>query len=93
MKTLFAALVLSTATFPALAQKPCDELKSEIAAKLDAKGVKNYQLDIVKSEAIKDETVVGSCEIGSKKITYRKQAPAEARSPVKPPSLHTSHPR
>jgi hypothetical protein len=27
--------------------KPCEELKTEIAAKLDAKGVKGYTLDIV----------------------------------------------
>jgi len=50
--------------------KPCDELKSEIAAKLDAKGVKEYTLEIVPNDQVKDQTVVGSCEGGTKKITY-----------------------
>ena len=57
--------------------KPCDELKQEIAAKLDAKGVKGYTLEIVAADQIKDQKVVGSCEGGTKKITYtREQATA-----------------
>jgi hypothetical protein len=67
--TLFA---LSFLAVPALAQKPCAELKSEIAAKLEARGVKKYQLDIVSAGDIKDQKVVGSCEGGRKKITYKK---------------------
>ena len=31
--------------------KPCEELKTEIAAKLDARGVKGYSLDIVAKDA------------------------------------------
>jgi len=43
-----AALVLSLLPISALAQaKSCEDLKNEIAAKLDAKGVKNYELKIV----------------------------------------------
>lgn len=72
MKKIVIALALVFAAFPAFAQKPCEELKSEIAAKLDAKGVKNYQLEIVPTEQVKDEKVVGSCESGKKKITYKK---------------------
>lgn len=52
-------------------RKACDELKSEIAAKLDAKVVKNYTLKLVKSEEIKPEDkVVGSCDAGTMKIIY-----------------------
>jgi hypothetical protein len=73
MKSIAAAVVLSVAMLPAFAQqKPCEELKSEIAAKLDAKGVKGYQLGIVPADQVKDEKVVGSCEGGTKKITYKK---------------------
>jgi len=54
------------------AAKPCDELKSEIAAKLDAKGVKNYTLDIVANDQVADKKVVGSCEGGTKKIVYQR---------------------
>ena len=52
--------------------KNCEELKTEIAAKLDAKGVKNYSLDIVPAESVKDQTVVGSCEGGKKRIVYKR---------------------
>jgi hypothetical protein len=52
------------------APKPCDELKAEIAAKLDEKGVKNYELAIVDSDKVGDAQVVGSCEAGTKKLTY-----------------------
>jgi hypothetical protein len=77
MKTIMALIGCSLAIAPAFAVKPCDELKTEIAAKLDAKGVKNYQLGIVAAADVKAETVVGSCDGGSKKITYAKgdQAP------------------
>jgi hypothetical protein len=62
------------AAVPAVAQrKACEELKAEIAAKLDAKGVKGYQLDIVASSEVGDGQVVGSCDGGAKKITYKRE--------------------
>lgn len=70
-KTVFA-LALSLAAIPAFAQKSCDELKSEIAAKLEAKTVKKFQLDIVAAEEVKDQKAVGSCEGGKKKVVYKK---------------------
>ena len=75
MKRLRIVLIaLTLFTFPAFAQqKACEELKSEIAAKLDAKGVKNYTLNIVAAADVKDAKVVGSCEAGSKKITYERK--------------------
>jgi hypothetical protein len=53
---VIAAAVLWLAT-PALAQiKPCDELKSEIEAKIKKNGVQTFTLDIVpKGEAAKPE--------------------------------------
>jgi hypothetical protein len=58
---------------PAVAQrKNCDELKAEITAKLDAKNVKNYTLEIVPAETVKDEKVVGSCDGGTKRILYKR---------------------
>jgi hypothetical protein len=47
-------------------------LKAEIGAKLEAKGVKNYTLDIIATEEVSDQKVVGSCEAGKKKITYKR---------------------
>ena len=94
MNKVITALVLWLTVFPAFpALKPCDELKSEIVAKLDAKGVKDYHVDIVAAGDVKDKTVVGSCEGGSKKITYTKGSGAPAgsaapksQSPAKTPS-------
>ncbi len=53
--------------------KPCEQLKSEIAAKLDAKGVKAYTLTIVATDKVADAKVVGSCDSGSNKITYSRK--------------------
>lgn len=73
MKTMIAALVVTLFALPAFAQsKNCEELKAEIQAKLDAKGVKGAVLEIVPTEQVKDEKVVGSCEGGTKKITYKR---------------------
>lgn len=66
----FAAL-LSVAAGAAHAT-PCDEVKSQIDAKIKAKNVKAYTLDVVAAEEVKDAKVVGSCEGGKKKIVYKK---------------------
>lgn len=52
------------------APKPCDELKAEIAAKLDEKGVTGYELTAVDNDKVGDVKVVGSCDGGTKKLTY-----------------------
>ncbi|MCA3237955.1 MAG: DUF1161 domain-containing protein [Curvibacter sp.] len=71
MKRLSLIIALTLTLPAAWAQvKPCEELKTEIAAKLDANGVKNYTLEIVANEQVRDRKVVGSCEGGSKKIVY-----------------------
>lgn len=66
---LAAALAISTS---ALAT-PCDQVKSEIAAKLDAKHVANYTLDVVPADQTGDAKVVGTCEGGAKKIVYARK--------------------
>jgi hypothetical protein len=54
--------------------KPCEDLKGEIDGKLKEKGVTNYTLEIVPTDQIKDQKVVGSCDGGKMKITYTKEA-------------------
>jgi len=82
IKPAFIALVVGTclagAATGALAAKSCDELKSEIAAKLDAKSVAGYTLEIVDADKAagddkKTGKVVGSCAGGAKKIVYTKK--------------------
>ena len=69
-------LLLATATTLLLTQaaqaapKPCDELKAEITAKLDEKGVKGYEITAVDNDKVGDANVIGSCDAGTKKLTY-----------------------
>jgi hypothetical protein len=62
--------------------KKCDELKTEITAKLDAKGVTGYTLDVVAADDKSDAKVVGTCDGGSKKITYSRGAAAAPAAPA-----------
>lgn len=64
------ALTLSLSTPAHAAPKPCEELKAEIAAKLDEKGVKGYEITAVDNDKVGDAKVIGSCDGGSKKLTY-----------------------
>jgi hypothetical protein len=100
MKNAGLALILALAVSPAFAQvKPCEDLKSEIAKKLEAKGVKGFQLDLVAADGVKDQTVVGSCEGGKQKITYSKNggepatggAQASPAQPASQPASKTDH--
>jgi hypothetical protein len=82
---MIAAVLVVPASGYAQGAKACDELKTEIAAKLDAKGVKSYSLEIVAKDAdAGDAKVVGTCEAGSKKILYSKKAAAAAPAAEKP---------
>jgi hypothetical protein len=86
VKLLAAFGVLLFVSVPAHAQaaKPCEELKDEIAKKLDAKGVKGYTLEIVAKDKDAQGKIVGTCEGGTKKILYNR-APAPAETPAKEP--------
>jgi hypothetical protein len=69
---LVAAMVFcSTSAFAEI--KSCDELKAEIEAKLKAKGVKEYTLEIILTDQAKDQKIIGSCEGGTKKISYSRK--------------------
>jgi hypothetical protein len=72
MKQMLASLALCVVAVPAFAQKPCAELKTEIAARIDKQGVRKYQLDIVPAADVKQQKIVGSCEGGTRKIAYTK---------------------
>ena len=79
-----AAVLLSCAYAAAqepAARKPCEDLKTEIAKKLDAKRVVGYSLDVVdKGKESADAKVVGTCDGGTKSIVYSRGA----ASPAKP---------
>lgn len=70
-KLIAVAATAFAVASPTYAQvKPCEELKAEIAKKLDDKGVKNYVLEIVENDKVGERKVVGSCDGGTKKIIY-----------------------
>jgi hypothetical protein len=71
-KILVAVALLSLAGTAFAAGKPCEELKSEIAAKIDANGVQHYTLEVVDKGAAADGKVVGSCGGGTKDIVYKR---------------------
>jgi hypothetical protein len=70
---VLAIVLIASASNYASPPKPCEELKAEIASKLDAKNVKGYTLTIVDKDKEDKGTVVGSCEGGTKKILYLKK--------------------
>jgi hypothetical protein len=75
-RLILALAALALPFTSAFAAKPCEELKTEIAAKMDAKGVKGYTLEVVANDQAGDKKVVGSCDGGTNKIVYSKEAPA-----------------
>ena len=80
---LLLALLICYSSQASASIKPCEELKEEIATRIEAKGVKSYELTIVKNEEAENGTalegeIVGSCDGGTKKILYTKiQKPTE----------------
>jgi Protein of unknown function (DUF1161) len=73
MKMLTMVALAALIASPAFAQvKSCDELKSEIDAKIKNNGVKVFTLTIVDKDTAADGKVVGTCDGGSKKIIYKK---------------------
>lgn len=74
------AMALGAVAVTAEARKDCTELKSEIEAKFQAKGVQNYSLDIVAPGDTGNATVVGSCNGGEDRIVYARTGAAAAAS-------------
>ena len=76
MKTAIVTTVLafsiSTLAGPAFAKASCEELKAEIEAKIQGKGVKTFTLTIVPKDEKTELRVVGTCEGGAKKIIYKR---------------------
>jgi len=69
MMRILVVLILITGCVPAFG-KSCEEVKAEIAAKLDAKGVVGYTMEAVPADQPDERKQVGVCEAGAKKIVY-----------------------
>lgn len=71
MNKRFVLAAVALLSLPVLAHASCDDAKSGIDAKLKAKGLSGYSLDVVSSDQADSNggKVVGNCE-GDKKIVY-----------------------
>jgi len=50
------------------------------SAGIDAKGVKNYSLNVVAKDAEDPRKTVGTCNGGSERIVYERQTPARTEA-------------
>ena len=66
----------------------CDAIRAQVEGKIRAAGVTSFTLSIVEADARVPGKVVGTCDLGTKKIIYvpgKSPATAEPKSP-NPPS-------
>lgn len=69
---IFLAALIGAHSSHAAGRKDCDELRQEIATKLQTNGVSAYTLTIVSPETTTDGKIVGSCNGGTQRIAYRR---------------------
>ena len=92
MKTLFPlaamALLACSATASHAQGAGCDAIRAQIDAKVRASGVNDFTLSVLDADTPSSGRVVGSCEMGTKKIIYERSASAQQpqRQPQSPGS-------
>jgi hypothetical protein len=73
MKKLCVIVALMGFASAGMAQvKPCEELKKEIEAKIQANGATQYTLEVVERGGEAGLQVVGSCDGGQRVIVYQR---------------------
>jgi hypothetical protein len=79
---LFCALPCSAIT--------CDELRSEVEAKIRGGGAKHFTVTVIDMAAPATGRVVGSCDLGRKKLVYQQTkvsaGPTDKKPPPAPPT-------
>ena len=70
MKKQLLALAMCSLSATVFAADNCEEIKSQIDAKIKGVGVALYKLEIVEAETTTGAKVVGTCAGGKKKIVY-----------------------
>lgn len=85
MKTIHrlaaAALVACSAAAGHAQGTSCEDIRAQIDAKVRASGVNDFSLDILDADAPSSGRVVGSCELGTKKIVYERSASGQQPAP------------
>jgi|OpeIllAssembly_1097287.scaffolds.fasta_scaffold147719_2 hypothetical protein len=72
---VLVALLLASTASPA---STCEELRSQIEAKIKAKGVASFSVAVVDAGASAPGSVVGTCDGGARKIVYVQHRPSGA---------------
>ncbi len=65
------------------AENNCDSIRAQIETKIRVSGVKDFVLSVVEAGTGASGKVVGSCDLGTKKIIYS-QSPSAAASQPRP---------
>lgn len=71
--TYLTFIAMTFASCQAFAAKSCEELKGEVATKVESKGVMKYALEIMDADQVGEKHVVGSCDGGTKKLVYTRE--------------------
>ena len=84
------ALALAGVAGATHAAEDCEALRTRIESKIAASGVAHFTVTVVDANASANGQVVGSCELGTKKVVYLKDAgatpaPAPASIPASAP--------
>lgn len=85
LKTALTALLLHAMPVWAIT---CEELRTEIEAKIRGASVSQFTVTVVDTSATSPGRVVGSCERGSKKLVYQQTdaSPGNAAATRTPPA-------
>ncbi|MET3390893.1 hypothetical protein ABIC33_001516 [Variovorax sp. 1140] len=88
-----AVLALAGAAVSAHAAEDCEALRTRIEQKIAASGVARFTVTVVDANASAEGQVVGSCELGTKKVVYLKDAgAAPAPAPASVPASSAPKP-
>ncbi|MET3459557.1 DUF1161 domain-containing protein [Variovorax atrisoli] len=88
-----AVLALAGAAVSAHAAEDCEALRTRIEQKIAASGVARFTVTVVDANASAEGQVVGSCELGTKKVVYLKDAgAAPAPAPASIPASSAPKP-
>ncbi|MET3440558.1 hypothetical protein ABIC94_001312 [Variovorax paradoxus] len=88
MKFWLISIALASAGAANAAAENCEALRTQIESKIAAAGVTRFTVTTIDANAQASGQVVGSCELGSKKIVYQREgappAPDAASSGAAP---------
>lgn len=95
MKPWLIAVALALAGAAAHSAENCEDLRTRIEAKIAAAGVTRFTVTVVDANASANGQVVGSCELGTRKVMYERDvgqgsaaaAPSAAPQPADEPIL------